>query len=177
MRFFSLQISPFSRTVSGIIVIFMCLFFVHIFNSFGLAIVALSNMHSGDFFCEKFSKKGNFHQLLVLATECLFSFHPFEIHNDSFLGWFFCGHVNGTYFLVSLFIFLKYDFLCVLDAIFIAEANLRCGVFFPKKLSSHNWQFIFFFGLDYQIFLVFINFKDNSGLLGLVVYCLLVNGT
>ena len=37
----------------------------------------------------------------------------------------------------------------------VAEANLRCGVFCPKKFSSQWWQFFFLFGLDYQTFLEF----------------------
>ena len=62
------------------------LFFVHLFNSTNVAIVALANLRWSVFVSIKLSQIGSFHLLLVLATDCLFSFDIFEIPSDAFLG-------------------------------------------------------------------------------------------
>ena len=59
----------------------------------------------------------------------------------------------------------------------VAEASLRCADFVRKKLSSQYWLFFFLFGPDYQKFLVFENLKDRAAFLGLIMLCLLDNGT
>ena len=41
-------------------------------------------------------------------------------------------------------------------------------IFCPKKVSSHYWQLLFRFVLDYQTFLVFIDLKDRAVFLGLI---------
>ena len=73
---------------------------------------------------KKLSQIGSFHWLLVLATECFFSFDIFEIHSDAFLG---CKCVVGmltvhgkTKFLIlvlcfwnmSFFVFILYAIFC-----------------------------------------------------------------
>ena len=62
------------------------LIFVHLFNSHRVAIVALANLRWSDFVSIKLSQIGSFHYLLVLATECFFSFDIFEVHRDAFSG-------------------------------------------------------------------------------------------
>ena len=47
-------------------------------------IVALANLRWSVFVSIKLSQIGSFHKLLVLATECFFSFDIFEIHSDAF---------------------------------------------------------------------------------------------
>ena len=60
-------------------------------------------------------------------------------------------------------------FIDFTDLAIVAEADLRCDGFFVRKmLSSQYWQFFFLFGLDYQTFLVFINFRDRAAVLGLL---------
>ena len=49
--------------------------------------------------------------------------------------------------------------------------------FVRKKLSSQYWQFFFLFGLYYQTFLEFSQIERQSCLFGLIMPCLLVNGT
>ena len=61
------------------------LIFVHLFKSTSVAIVALANLRWSDF-VSKLSQIGSFHYLLVLATECFFSFDIFEIPRDAFSG-------------------------------------------------------------------------------------------
>ena len=63
------------------------------------------------------SQIGSFHWLLVLATECFFSFDIFQIHSDLFLG---CQCLVGmltvhgsTKFLILVVVFLKYVIFCV----------------------------------------------------------------
>ena len=51
-------------------------------SSIGLAIVAEADLRFGDFS----SQIGSFHYLLVLATECFFSFDIFQTHRLAFLG-------------------------------------------------------------------------------------------
>ena len=62
------------------------LIFVHLFKSTSVAIVALANSRWSVFVSIKLSQIGNFHLLLVLATECFFSFEIFEISSDPFSG-------------------------------------------------------------------------------------------
>ena len=62
------------------------LIFVHLFKSTSVAIVALANLRWSDFVSIKLSQIGSFHYLLVLATECFFSFDIFEIPRDAFSG-------------------------------------------------------------------------------------------
>ena len=62
------------------------LIFVHLFNSTSVAIVAMANLRWSDFVSIKLSQIGSFHYLLVLATECFFSFDIFEILRDAFSG-------------------------------------------------------------------------------------------
>ena len=86
MRFFSLHVFPCLITVTGWHSFFDLLIFVHIFNSTSVGIVALSNSRWSDFVSIKLSQIGSFHYLLVLATECFFSFDIFEIPSDAFSG-------------------------------------------------------------------------------------------
>ena len=62
------------------------LFFVLLFNSTNVAIAALAISRWSDFVSIKLSQIGSFHLLLVLATECFFSFDIFEIPSDAFSG-------------------------------------------------------------------------------------------
>ena len=62
------------------------LIFVHLFKSTSVAIVALANLRWSDFVSIKLSQIGSFHYLLVLATECFFSFDIFEKPRDAFSG-------------------------------------------------------------------------------------------
>ena len=62
------------------------LIFVHLFNSTSVAFVAMANLRWSDFVSIKLSQIGSFHYLLVLATECFFSFDIFEILRDAFSG-------------------------------------------------------------------------------------------
>ena len=62
------------------------LIFVLLFNSTSVAIVALANSRWSVFFSIKLSQIGSFHLLLVLATECFFSFDIFEIPSDAVSG-------------------------------------------------------------------------------------------
>ena len=103
------------------------LIFVHLFNSTSVAIVALASSRWSVFFSIKLSRIGSFHLLLVLATECIFSFDIFEIPSDAFSG---CQCVvamltvpGSTKFLNLVLNFLKYVFFCV---------HLLCGLFWYK---------------------------------------------
>ena len=62
------------------------LIFVYLFNYTSVAIVALAKSRWSVFVPIKLSQIGSFHLLLVLATECLFSFDIFEIPSDAFSG-------------------------------------------------------------------------------------------
>ena len=62
------------------------LIFVNLFNSTSVAIVALANSRWSVIFSIKLSQIGSFHLLLVLATECFFSFDVFELPSDAFSG-------------------------------------------------------------------------------------------
>ena len=62
------------------------LIFDQLFNSTRVVIVALANSRWSDFVSIKLSQIGSFHYLLVLATECFFSFDIFEIPRDAFSG-------------------------------------------------------------------------------------------
>ena len=86
MRFFPLHVFPFLITVTGWHSFFDVLIFVHLINSTSVAIVALANSRWSDFVSIKLSHIGSFHYLLVLATECFFSFDIFEIPRDNFSG-------------------------------------------------------------------------------------------
>ena len=97
MRFFSLQVFPFLITVSGWYSCFDVLNFNHLFNSTSVAIVALANSRWSVFIPIKLSQIGSFHQLLVLATECFFSFDIFEIPRDAFRVLMRCGHADGSW--------------------------------------------------------------------------------
>ena len=88
MRFFSLQFFPILTTVSDWYYQFDVFFFIHLFNSTGVVAVALVNLRWKDFVSLKLSQNVSFHKLLVLATECFFSFDNVEIHSDAFLGCF-----------------------------------------------------------------------------------------
>ena len=93
------------------------LIFVHLFNYTSVAIVALANSRWSVFSSIKLSQIGSFHLILVLATECFFSFDIFEIPSDAFSG---CYCVVAmltvpwsTLFLILVLMFLKYVFFCV----------------------------------------------------------------
>ena len=62
------------------------LIFVHLFNSISVAIFALASLRWSDFVSIKLSQIGSFHYLLVLATECFFSFDIFEKPRDALSG-------------------------------------------------------------------------------------------
>ena len=87
MRFFSLQLSIFDHSV-WLILSFSCAHFLYMDS------VLLGNWGSGRcasefsldcFVSIKMSQTGSFHELLVLATECFFSFDIFKIHSEVFL--------------------------------------------------------------------------------------------
>ena len=59
--------------------------FIHFFSPTGVVVVALANLQWSVFVSIKLSQIGNFHELLVLATECFFSFAIIEIESDVFL--------------------------------------------------------------------------------------------
>ena len=48
-------------------------------------VVAQVNLRWSVLISIKLSQIGSFHELLVLATECFFSFDIFELHSDAFL--------------------------------------------------------------------------------------------
>ena len=76
----------------------MCSFFDHLLNSTRVAVVALANSLWSDFISIKLSQIGSFHYLLVLATECFFSFDNFEIPRDAFSGGLMrCGRADGSW--------------------------------------------------------------------------------
>ena len=60
------------------------LIFIHLFSSTGVVVVAQVNLRWSVFVSIKLSQIGSFHELLVLATECFFSFYIFEIQSDIF---------------------------------------------------------------------------------------------
>ena len=98
MRFFWLQVFPFLITVSGWYYHFDVLIFIHLFSSTGLVVVAQVNLSWSVFVSIKLSKIGSFHERLVLATECFFSFDIFEIQNDIFFGLLMrCGFAEGSW--------------------------------------------------------------------------------
>ena len=62
------------------------LIFIHLFESTSVETVAIANWRWSVFVSIKLSQIGSFHLLLVLATECFFSFDIFEIPSDAFSG-------------------------------------------------------------------------------------------
>ena len=62
------------------------LIFNKLFSSTRVVVVALANLRWVVFVSIKLSQIGSFHELLVLATECFYSFDIFKIHSDAFLG-------------------------------------------------------------------------------------------
>ena len=64
----------------------MCSFFFHSFISTGAMVVAQVNLRWSVLISIKLSQIGSLHELVVLATECFFSFDIFELHSDAFLG-------------------------------------------------------------------------------------------
>ena len=56
-------------------------------KSIRLPIVAEAKMRWNVFVSEKLSQNGNFHWVLILATEGFLNFYKFIIHSDPFLGW------------------------------------------------------------------------------------------
>ena len=58
--------------------------FIHLFSSTGVVVVAQVSLRWSVFVSIKLSQIGSFQELLVLATECFFNFHIFEIHSDIF---------------------------------------------------------------------------------------------
>ena len=60
-------------------------FFIPLFNSTGVVVIALANLCWSVFISVKLSQIGSFHYFLVLATESFFSFDIFEIYNDVFV--------------------------------------------------------------------------------------------
>ena len=60
--------------------------YIYLINSTGVVVVALVNLRWTVFVSIKMSQIGSFHELLVLATECFFSFDIFEIRSDAFFG-------------------------------------------------------------------------------------------
>ena len=57
-----------------------------LFSSTEVVVFLLANLRWSVHVWIKLSQIGSFHELLVLATECFFSFDIFEIHSDAFLG-------------------------------------------------------------------------------------------
>ena len=73
-------------SVSGWCYHFTVFLFIHLFSSSGVVVVAQVILRWSVFVSIKLSQIGSFHELLVLATECFFSFDIFEKHSDAFLG-------------------------------------------------------------------------------------------
>ena len=74
------------------------LIFIHLFSSTGVVVVALANLRWSVFVSKKLSQIGSFHDLLVLATECFFTFDIFEVRNDVFFGLLMrCGFADGSW--------------------------------------------------------------------------------
>ena len=72
--------------------------------------------------------------------------------------------------------FIVVSFINSTGLAIVTEANLRFGDFLSGKICRHSTG-SFFFGLDYQTFLVFINMKDRAAFLGLITHFLLVDFT
>ena len=82
---FYVSISDANLLVTGFSIFdFAVLFLIHLFSSTVVVVVALANLRCSVFVLIKLSQIGSFHKILVLATECFFSFDIFEIHNDAF---------------------------------------------------------------------------------------------
>ena len=67
------------------IIILLCSFFLFV-QFYWVVVVAQLNLRWSVFVSKKLSQIGSFHELLVLATECFFSFDIFEKNSDAFLG-------------------------------------------------------------------------------------------
>ena len=85
MRFFSLQVFPFLISV-WLILSFCCVHFYSFVQFYWDSGRCTSEFALECFCLKKMSQIGSFHELLVLATECFFSFDIFEVHRDAFLG-------------------------------------------------------------------------------------------
>ena len=123
MRFFSLKVFPFLISV-WLMLSFCCVHF-HSFVQFYWGSGRCTNEFALECFVSiKLSQIGSFHELLVLATECFFSFEIFEIHSGSFLG-FYCvvGMLKVQWstklFLILVFFVKNAFFVFILDAIFL----------------------------------------------------------
>ena len=79
--FFSLQVLPFLITASGWYYYFDVLILIHLFSSTGVVVITLANLNWSVFVSIKLSQIDSFHELLVLTTECFFSFDIFEVHS------------------------------------------------------------------------------------------------
>ena len=77
--------SSFDHSV-WLILLFSCAHFFLLFSSTGVVVIALANLSWSVSISIKLSQIGSYHKLLVLATECFFSFDILEIHSDAFLG-------------------------------------------------------------------------------------------
>ena len=102
--------------------------FIHSFSSTKVVVVAQVNLRWSVFVSIKLSQIGSFHELLVLATECFFSFDIFEIQSAVFFGLLMlCGFAEGSWeyqvFDFGIFVSEICLFLFILDAIF-------CGTVF-----------------------------------------------
>ena len=60
------------------------LIFIHLFSSTVIVVIAQVSLRWSVLVSIKLSQIGSFHELLVLATECFFSFDIFEIQSDVF---------------------------------------------------------------------------------------------
>ena len=69
-----------------LILSFRCAHFFSFVQFYWVVVVAQVNLRWSVFVSIKFSQIGSFHELLVLATECFFSFDNFETQSDVFLG-------------------------------------------------------------------------------------------
>ena len=123
-QFFSVEpcLWMFLITVSGWYYHFDVLIFIHLLNSTGVGVVALVNFCWNVFAWIKLSQIGSFHELLVLATKCLFSFDIFEIHSDVYF-WV----VNAFWICWRLMRVLSFWFwtLCFWNMSFLCSSLMR----------------------------------------------------
>ena len=104
-------------SVSGWYYHFDVLIFIHLFSSTGIVVIEQVSLRWSVFVSIKLSQIGSFHELLVLATECFFSFGIIEIQSDVFFwvvtAFWFCWRFMGVLsFWFWNFCFWNMSFFC-----------------------------------------------------------------
>ena len=95
----------------------------------------------------------------------------------------FCGtiffHFSGNCVASQVILmFIVAQFISSTGLVVVAEANFRCGFFLSEKSCRHSaGSFSFFLVLTTRHSLSFHKFERQSCLFGLIMHCLLVNGT